>query len=116
MPGIAMDDGIKTVDTAGVGGFLTVYRSGIGATPVNIIPDGPGDVTAMLTVRFVIKDSAGGTVYGTNVTDLTPGTQESMVIGISDSFDIKVNSDGSVDVFRTTGTRTYDVNLVLQWI
>lgn len=117
MPGIAMgDDGIKSTDTLNVGGFLAVYKAAVAGTAVNVIADGPGDVTAMLTVRFVIRDSAGTLAFGSNVGNLTPGTQEDMIVGISDSCALRINANGSVDIVRTTGTRTYDCSLVMQWI
>ncbi len=98
----------------GVGGFLFGSRSAIGATAQVIIADGLGDVSKILRVEAFISN---GTVAGYNAFTLTlGGTTVQSVNSGSDTYQFRLNSDGSVDVRRTAGSNAGTVVVRAMWL
>jgi hypothetical protein len=99
----------------GVGGYLFVTKTAVGATPVVLIPNAAGDVTGQLAGFVTLKTSGGG-VGTANTVVLTPGSGDVNLYGVGgDVFAIRCNADGSVDVRRTAGALTYTITASLTW-
>ena len=99
----------------GTGGMMFVSKTGIGATPVLLIPNGTGDCTrGLVIVSGVARISTGENVpiYFSWRPNNSAGT---LVSDGANSFALAVNVDGSVTVYRTGGTTTLDLSLLLIW-
>lgn len=95
------------------GGSMFVTKSAVSSTPVEIIPNAAGDVTrALTTIGNAIGSS--GTAFSLFNSVLTPGAANTQNNG-AESFRVRVNADGSVDVTRTAGVETYTVALLCIW-
>lgn len=90
-------------------GFFT--KTGINTTPQEIIPNGSFDVTKILRFTATMSTS-GGTASA--VGGLTPGASQAFTCG-SDTFNLRVNANGSVDVVRTAGSNAGQLAVFLVW-
>lgn len=96
--------------------FMPVYLSGIVGSAVPVIPNGTGDVTLALSGTFTVSDGAGN-VAGGVITATAPGGSFNLYDdGGTNTCQLQVAADGSVTVVRTAGSRTYAVNLNLNWM
>ncbi len=110
----APDGKLHVWDTGG--GFLQKYASGVVGSATSIIPNGTGDVTLCLSGTFTISDGAGNTAGGVITKTAPSGTFNLYDDGGTNTCQLQVAADGSVTVIRTAGSRTYAVNLQLNWM
>lgn len=95
--------------------FMPVYLSGVVGSAQSVIPNGPGDVTLGLSGTYTISDGAGNFDGGV-IDPTTPGNSFNLYDdGGTNTCQLQVAADGSVTVIRTAGSRTYSVNLTLNW-
>jgi hypothetical protein len=78
-------------------------------TARTVIPNGAGDVTAVLSGTFAINESGGVTEGGTFKVD-NNSSIDLYDDGV-DVFTLTVNADGSVEVARSAGASTCDIVL-----
>jgi len=84
-------------------------------TAVEVVSNGNGDIAYVLHVRYVVRDSAGNVDSGT--AEVTPGDSTNLYDdGGTNTLTLTVNANGSVQVQRTAGSRTYKVMLDLLWL
>lgn len=98
------------------GGFLHRYASGVNGSATSIIPDGTGDVTLCLSGTFTISDGAGNTAGGVITKTVPGGTFNLYDDGGTNTCQLQISAAGAVTVIRTAGSRTYAVNLNLNWM
>lgn len=98
-----------------VGHYAELEFSGIDSTtPQLLVPNGPGDVTALIYFTIIVKEAGGGSAAAQGA---IPGT----VLTIENIYNIGGNSlllyslgDGSIAVVPVVGT--YDLSISLRWI
>lgn len=98
----------------GFSGFAIVEAPAVGSTTVIIISDSPYDVRAVLRYTVVVRESTGG--VNTTTGQLVPGGTVNAYSAGGQTCVLRVNIDGSVDIQRTAGTSTFDVQLTLNWL
>lgn len=109
-------DGTTSLRTYTAAGSSIVWTyAGLDGTARTVIPDGAGDVTALLAVEAVIKPSTGTTTY--DAARLAPGAAARTIYDDgTNRCAITVNADGSVQVQRTAGTVTFTIIINATWI
>jgi len=98
------------------GGFLHRYASGVNGSATTIIADATGDVTLCLSGTFTISDGAGNTAGGVITKTVPGGTFNLYDDGGTNTCQLQISAGGAVTVIRTAGSRTYAVNLQLNWM
>jgi hypothetical protein len=96
----------------GVSGSLTVSKGSIGATAQTILPNGAGDVTKLARVEGI---ASNGTAHAAFSGTLAVGGALSASAG-GDTYELRVNADGSMDVRRTAGSNPGTVMLRVLWM
>ena len=97
----------------GTGGFLFGSRSAIGATATVIIPNGTGDVTLMVRVEAIVSNGATAAYSAFGLT-LGGVVTQNVTVG-SDTYQFRLNSDGSLDVRRTAGSNAGKAVVRAMW-
>lgn len=83
-------------------GLLFATKTAIDGTAQVIIPNGTGDVTRALMANYIAHN---GTTTATGTAVLVPGgTMTQAVVCGADTYTLRLNADGSIDVRRTGGT------------
>lgn len=98
----------------GTGGFLVVSKSGITGTAKTLIPDGSGDVTKLVRLSAITHN--GTTVNYTAFSLDIGGTTTQNVTISSDTYQYRLNANGSLDVRRTAGSNNGTCHVTAQWI
>lgn len=98
----------------GTGGMMFVTKTAINATAQTIIPDGSGDVVNGLWFLSVVQPSSGSVFMTGN--GIAPNSSIDIYSSGANTLNLRVNSNGSVDVRRTGGSLTYSVALFLLWL
>jgi hypothetical protein len=96
----------------GYRGFWT--WTALDGTSRTVIPNGTGDVTAVLTAQYALTESGGGTDGGLITVD-NGATVDLYDDGV-DICTLTVNADGSVTIARSAGAATFDVVLNMVWL
>lgn len=96
------------------GAFWT--RRDVDGTAVPVVPNGTGDVTAILRVMYVIELIAGGNTLAGEITALTGGGAVDLYNAGGEQFTITVAADGSVSVVRAAGADSANIGLWMIWI
>lgn len=96
----------------GVGRTLISSKANITGTAQTIVPNGTGDVTKLLRYEIICSNgtnhtSAAGAVAISGTVDVTCG---------SDTYQLRVNADGSVDIRRTAGSTNGTATYRLLWL
>lgn len=97
-----------------IGGILNYAATGLDGVLVTIVPNGAGDVTAILQFDGVVSESAGG--VSNPAGNLTPGNTVNIYDDGVDVLTLAVTALGAVTIQRPAGAATFDVNLGLRWI
>ncbi len=98
------------------GGFMQCYKSGVVGSATAVLPDAAGDVTLCLSGTFTISDGAGNTAGGVITKTAPGGTFNLYDDGGTNTCQLQISAGGAVTVIRTAGSRTYAVNLQLNWM
>jgi hypothetical protein len=98
----------------GTGGFLHVSKTGIGTTAVVLIANGAGDVTAALRGEALVRNGTSS-VYSAFTLTLGGTTTQNVTLG-SDTYQFRLNADGSFDVRRTAGSNTGTAVVRAMWV
>ena len=98
----------------GTGGFLFGSRTAIGTTAQTIIPDGTGDVTRVVRIEAFASNGTA-TAYGA-FTLTQGGTMSQNLLAGSDTYQVRLNADGSLDVRRTAGTNAGTLIVRAMWL
>ncbi len=101
--------------TAGPGyaGFWT--WNGVDGTARTAIPNGTGDVTAIIRTMYAVVEVTGGGTSSGEV-GLTPGANSNIYTDGVDTLTLAVAANGAVTVQRTAGADTFKVALWMCWI
>jgi len=78
-----------------------------------VIPNGTGDVGAMLWCAYIANEVGGGVDGGTAT--VTPGNTADLYDDGTDVLTLAVAADGSVTISRTAGAASFDVMLWMVW-
>lgn len=95
----------------GTGGFGFFTKTGINTTAQVIIPNGAGDVVYGVYLQYVLYCSTGSVQQ---YTGLVPGGNLTVVLG-ANSFSLRCNADGSLDVRRTAGSADGILSITCVW-
>lgn len=98
----------------GDGGDLFVSKSAIATTAVTLIPNGTGDVTGMIHIDAIVGNGSART-WVTCTLELGGTTTQNVTLG-SDTYQFRLNADGSLDVRRTAGSNAGKVTLRALWV
>jgi hypothetical protein len=98
----------------GTGGFLVASRTAIGTTAQVIIPDDTGDVTKTVRIEALVTNGTA-TTYS-NFTLAQGGSMAQNVIAGSETFQIRLSSNGSLDIRRTVGTNAGAALVRAMWL
>lgn len=98
----------------GVGGQMFVTKTGIAGVAVVLHTNTTGDVGKVARLDGVAYDSTGA-AHGIFVTAANGVDQDAINDG-TNIVKFRVNADGSCDVRRTGGTRTYSIACTLTWL
>ena len=98
----------------GLGGQVNLSRTGINATAQTIIPAGAGSVTALVRIDAIVNNGTARTFIGFSLT--VGGTTTQNASTGSDTWQFRLNANGSVDVRRTAGTGTANVCVRAMWM
>lgn len=96
------------------GGFMTLSIPAIEAVPIVIIPDSPSDVKHVMRGELVISNGTASTFLGFTLTQGGIVTQN-MTAG-SETIQVKLNANGSVEVVRTAGTLPVKASVRIMWL
>lgn len=97
----------------GVGGFLFGSRTGIAATAQIIIPNGTGDVTRLVRGEAVVSN---GTAAAYSAFTLAIGGATTQNVTVTpDTYQFRLNGDGSLDVRRTVGSDAGSAVIRAMW-
>lgn len=99
-------------------GFTVVECADLGSTQQELIPnDDSFDVKRVLWFTALVASSAGGE-FGedTKTSILRPGQSTDIFYDGQNACQLRVEDDGSVVAYRSAGTATFDVVLMLLWI
>ena len=99
----------------GTGGKILWSATGIDATAVTIIPDGPGDVTTICRFKVIVVREVAGNPTNTLDGEVANGSNIDIFNNAGDVLNLRVNTDGSMDVRQTGGTSSYTVVLDAIW-
>ncbi len=97
----------------GAGGFLFTSRSGVGTTASVIIANGTGDVTQMVRVEAIVSNGAA-VAYSTFGLTIGGVVTQNVTVG-SDTYQFRLNGDGSLDVRRTAGSNAGKAVVRAMW-
>lgn len=97
----------------GAGGFLFGSRTAIGASAQMIIPNGVGDVTRLVRGEAVVSNGAAA-VYSSFTLSIGGATTQNAAVG-ADTYQFRLNSDGSLDVRRTAGSNAGNAVIRAMW-
>lgn len=89
---------------------------GVVGSAQTVIANGAGDVTLVLSGTFTVSDGAGNVAGGIITATAPGGTFNLYDDGGTNTCVLAVAANGSVTVQRTAGSRTYAVNLQLNWM
>lgn len=96
------------------GGKLFTTKTVIDGTAQTLIPDGTGDATIGVKASYIVTASGGASTFGSgdflNNTDTTIFTT-----GGGSVLKFRVNSNGSVDLRRSSGSETFTVVVDMIW-
>jgi len=96
----------------GIGAHLNASRTGIGATAQVIIP--AAGVTALARLDVIVFNGVSRAYLGFTLT--VGGTATQNVVTGADTWQFRLNGNGSVDVRRTAGTGTADAYVRAMWM
>lgn len=99
---------------ADVGGWRIVARANIGATAVVLLPDGANDALYRVRASFVIRLSSGAASSG--AVDVANSGNANVYDSGGETYNLRVNADGSVDVRRTAGSTTARIIVEMIWL
>ena len=104
-----------------ISGFIHWKYDGVDGTVRTIVPDGTGDCLYLLRFMSVVRCSDGtrtsaqGEVLNNGIFDIA--SNQTLGTPGSDTLRLRVNTNGSIDIFRNTGTTyTFKVGLWLLWL
>ena len=97
------------------GGFIFWESDSVDDTPQTIIPDGLGDVERALSYRCLIAQK-NGTGIRSVMGGSSPGSSAYLYSYYADMVVLDCASDGSITIYRTGGSDTYEVVLMLIWL
>lgn len=98
----------------GEGGFLFASKTAIGATAQVIVPNGAGDVTALVRIEAIVGNGSS-TAFLAFSLDAGGVTTQNATLG-GDTYQFRLNADGSVDIRRTAGSSAGKVTLRAMWV
>lgn len=98
----------------GTGGFLFTTKTAIDGTAQTIVPNGTGDVLYRLHVDYVIRLSSGA--VGSGIVEISNGGDTGFYDIGGETYNLRVNADGSVDIRRTAGSTTATFAATLVWL
>lgn len=98
----------------GTGGFLFVTKTAIDGTAQTLIPNGSGDVLYRLHVDYVIRLSSGAVSSG--IVEISNGGNTGFHDIGGETYNLRVNADGSADIRRTAGSTTATFAATLVWL
>lgn len=90
--------------------------TGIVGSAQSVIADAAGDVTLVLSGTFTVSDGAGNVAGGVITATAPSGTFNLYDDGGTNTCQLQISAGGAVTVIRTAGSRTYAVNLNLNWM
>lgn len=99
---------------ADVGGWRVVSRADIGATAVVLLPDGANNVLYRLRANYVLRLSSGA--VGGGAADVNNNANANIYDSGGETYNLRVNADGSVDIRRTAGSTTARMIAELIWL
>lgn len=112
---------IHGVGENAVGYFIHFDAAGIDAAGVNLIPNGAGDVTGMISFLYSLKSTSATSNVKAGIT--TCGISAAAVMGTVDGdgnqWSMRVNADGSVDCYRSTtggAAKTATISIWMVWL
>jgi len=98
----------------GLGGQINRAHTGINATAQMIIPAGAGSVATLVRLDILLTNGTVRTYLGFTLT--VGGTSTQNLNTGSDTWQFRLNGNGSVDVRRTAGTGTANAYVRAMWM
>ncbi len=98
----------------GNGGALICSRTAIGATAQTLIPSGAGTVSRSVRSEAIISSGTTATYSAATLT-LGGSVTQNVTVG-SDIYQVRLNSDGSLDIRRTSGSNTGNAIVRALWL
>jgi len=106
----------STVGNAVTSGYFGSWaHNAVANTAITIIPDGTGDMTAVGSFVYTVKDNTASTTGG-GVVVLNPGgAAVTLLSDGTDTCQITCAANGSVTIARSAGTHTFSVSIWGTW-
>jgi hypothetical protein len=123
--GIYYDEGYVGIGTSephgllhvagSVGGVIYWDSDSVDDTVITIIPDGPQDVKRGVSYSILIAENTGSGTGG-HRSGIAPGETKIMYNDGTDVLTLNCASDGSLTIYRESGSDTFKVVLWLYWM
>jgi len=97
----------------GTGGWMFVTKTAIDGSAQTIVANGTGDATLGIYFTVLVKPSTGSIAATGNA--IANNSSLNIYDSGGNTLNLRVNSDGSVDVRRTAGSLTYTIAIELMW-
>lgn len=98
----------------GEGGSLFVSKTGIGATAQTLIANGAGDVTSLVRLEAIVGNGVSR-LFTAFTLEQGGVTTQNVTLG-GDTYQFRLNADGSLDVRRTAGSNAGRVTVQALWV
>jgi hypothetical protein len=97
------------------GGFMFWEYDGVDDNPITIIPNGPGDVERFLSYTCFALENTGPNGRSSTGT-ISPGLTQHVFSDGTDTLILDCASDGSLTIYRGSGSDTFEVMIRLMWL
>ena len=98
-----------------VGGYMYWDSDSLDDTVITIIPDGPQDVEVGVEYAMWIKEKSGSNWNGWK-SGINPGETQNLWIDTINVVVLNCTDDGSLTIYRESGTSTFEVAFRLFWV
>jgi hypothetical protein len=97
------------------GGFMFWEYDGVDDNTISIIPDGPGDVERFVSYTCFALENTGPNGRSTSGS-MSPGVTNYIFSDGTDTLVLECALDGSLTIYRESGSDTFEVVLWLMWL